>query len=120
MKRETHTIDASGRILGRLAVEVAGLLRGKGKPDFEPYKDIGDFVIINNIHKIKVSGKKFDQKMYHSHSGYLGSLKSVPFSKLFGKNPGLILKKAVRGMMPVNKLRAKQLKRLTINGKENY
>jgi large subunit ribosomal protein L13 len=112
MKRETHTIDAANKILGRLAVEVANLLRGKNKLDFGANKDVGDFVIIKNIKKIIVTGKKFDNKMYYHHSGYMGGLKEVPYKKLFKKNPGEVLKKAVFGMMPKNKLRARQIKRL--------
>lgn len=115
MKRETHTTNANGKILGRFAVEIALLLRGKNKPDFAPNKDIGDFVIVKNIKKIKVSGKKFENKIYYHHTGYLGGLKEIPFKKLFKKDPGEVLKKAVFGMLPKNRLRAKQIKRLKIN-----
>ena len=114
MQRQTHTIDATNKVLCRLAVEIANLLRGKNKVDFAPNKDIGDFVIIKNIKKIRVTGKKFDNKIYYHHTGYLGGLKQVPFKKLFKDNPGEVLKKAVFGMMPKNKLRAKQIKRLKI------
>lgn len=112
IKRETHTIDASNKILGRLAVEIAILLRGKSKPDFAPNKDIGDFVIIKNADKITVTGKKFDNKIYYHHSGYLGGLKEIPFKKIFKDNPGEVIKRAIWGMLPKNKLRAKQIKRL--------
>jgi len=116
MERKTHTTDADGKILGRFAVEIAILLRGKNKPDFAPNKDIGDFVIVKNIKKIKVTGKKFENKIYYHHTKYLGGLKEIPFKKLFKKDPGEVLKKAVFGMLPKNKLRAKQIKRLKING----
>lgn len=112
MERKTHKIDASGKVLGRLAVKVAALLRGKNKPEFAPYKDLGDFVIIKNIKDIKVTGKKMDNKKYYSHSGYLGSLREITMRKLFEKNPPEVFKKAVYGMMPDNRLRANQLKRL--------
>lgn len=113
MEHNIHTIDATGKILGRLAVEVAVLLRGKQKPGFLPYRDMGDFVAIKNIGKIIVSGKKMENKIYYRHSGYLGGLKETPFKKLFEKNPAEVLKRAVLGMLPKNRLRAKQIKRLT-------
>jgi len=115
MERKTYTIDATGRILGRLAVQISGLLRGKGKVDFVPYKDMGDIVIVKNAKNIKVSGKKADQKKYYHHSLYLGGLKEVPFKKLFEKNPAEVFKKAVWGMMPKNTLRDEQIKRLRIS-----
>jgi len=114
MKRETHIIDATGKVLGRLATEIAILLRGKHKADFVPYKDMGDFVMIKNINKIKLTGKKMEQKKYYRHSGYLGGLKEIPLEKVFEKNSDLVLKKAVFGMLPKNKLRAKMIKRLKI------
>jgi len=114
MERKTYTIDAANRILGRLAVQIAGLLRGKGKADFVPYKDMGDVVIVKNVRNIKVSGRKADQKKYYHHSLYLGGLKEVPFKKLFEKNPAEVLKKAVWGMMPKNTLRDEQIKRLRV------
>lgn len=112
MQRNTHTIDATGKVLGRLATEIAVLLRGKNKPDFAPYKDIGDYVVVNNVEKLKFTGKKIEQKKYYHHSGYLGSLKETPMEKLFKENPSEILKRAVFGMLPKNKLRAKMIKRL--------
>lgn len=110
----THTIDADGRPLGRLAVEVARLLRGKHKPSFVPYKDEGDFVIIKNIKKIKITGKKLKDKIYYHHSNYPGGFKEIPMAKLFEKSPGEILRKAVLGMLPKNKLRPKMIKRLKV------
>ena len=114
MQRNTHTIDATNKVLGRLATEIAVLLRGKDKPDFAPNKDMGDFVTVKNFSKIKITGKKFEQKIYYHHTGYLGGLKKVSLKKLFEKDPGEVLKKAVFGMLPKNKLRAKQIKRLKI------
>ena len=114
MKRKTHTIDATGGILGRLASQIATLLRGKNKPDFQPYKDMGDFVIVKNVNKLRVTGKKIEDKKYYRHSGYLGGLKEIPLKKLFAERPAEVLKEAVYGMLPRNKLRAKQIKRLKI------
>lgn len=112
MKREIHTIDASGKVLGRLATQIAVILRGKDKIDFAPYKDIGDFVIVKNVEKLKFTGKKLEQKKYWHHSGYLGSLKGTPLKTLLEQNPPEILRKAVLGMLPKTKLRAEMIKRL--------
>ena len=114
MKRETHTIDATNKVLGRLAVEIAVLLRGKHKSDFMPNKDTGDFIVVKNIDKIKFTGKKIDQKIYYHHTGYMGGLKETPLKTLFKNNPDKVLKKAVFGMLPKNKLRSIQIKRLKI------
>lgn len=114
MERKTYTIDATDRILGRLAVQIANLLRGKNKPDFVPYKDMGDFVAVENIKNLRVTGKKAEQKMYFSHSKYLGSAKEISYKKLFEKNPGEVLKEAVFGMLTKNKLRNEHIKRLKI------
>jgi large subunit ribosomal protein L13 len=112
IERKKHEIDATGRPLGRLAVEVAMLLRGKNKPEFEPYKDMGDFVTIKNVKELKLSGKKTEQKVYYRHSGYLGGLKEKPFETLFEEKPYEVLRKAVWGMLPKNKLRDEQINRL--------
>ncbi len=117
MERKTHTIDASGKILGKLAVEIAVLLRGKNKVDFAPHKDIGDIVIVKNVDKIKFSGRKMKQKKYYRHSGYPGGLKEISLEKLFAKNPDQVLRKAVWGMLPTNKLRDKIIKRLKTENK---
>lgn len=114
MERKTHTIDATDKVLGRLATEIAILLRGKYKPDFAPNKDMGDFVVVKNIDKIGLTGKKFEQKIYYHHTGYLGGLKKTSFKELFKKDPTRVLKKAVFGMLSKNKLRAKQIKRLKV------
>lgn len=112
MQRENHIINAEGKILGRLATEIADLLRGKNKPDFVRNQDMGDFVTVENMNKIKVSGRKMEQKKYYHHTGYLGGLKEISLGKLFSKKPNEILKRAVSGMLPKNKLRDKQIKRL--------
>ncbi|TSC94392.1 MAG: large subunit ribosomal protein L13 [Parcubacteria group bacterium Licking1014_1] len=113
IERQTHAIDADNKVLGRLAAEIAVLLRGKQKPDFVPYKDAGDFVIIKNADKIKFTGKKFANKIYYRHTGYLGGLKQVTMKEVYNKKgPSEILRMAVWGMLAKNKLRAKQIKRL--------
>lgn len=112
-KRETHIIDADGKVLGRLAVQIAVLLRGKHKPDFAPYKDDGDFVVIKNSEKIKFTGKKFANKIYYRHTGYMGGLKRATMEEVYEKKgASQILRMAVFGMLTKNKLRAKQIKRL--------
>lgn len=114
MERKTHTINVAGKSLGRAASDIARILRGKNKPDFVPYKDIGDFVVVENLDKVKFTGKKLYQKIYFHHSGFLGGLKQVPLKRFFEKSPAVVLRKAVLGMMPKNKLRARQIKRLSI------
>ena len=111
---KTFTIDATDKPLGRLAGEISILLRGKNYPDYRPNVDAEVVVNIKNARKIKLTGKKKDTKLYYRHSGYLGNLKSISLGKLFEKNPAEVLRKAVFGMLPENKLRSKQLKRLKI------
>jgi len=110
-KRATTTIDATDRSLGRLATEVSLILRGKNKPEYAPNKDIGDNVKVINFSKVKVTGLKQEQKMYYRHSGFMGGLTEIPMHKM---KPEDTLKFAVLGMMPKNKLRRKQIKRLSI------
>jgi len=113
IKRDNHIIDATDKVLGRLATEVAVLLRGKNKVGFAPYKDIGDFVVIKNVNKLKYTGKKFEDKIYYHHSLWLGGLKKATMREVQAKKGHEeILRKAVMGMLTKNKLRAKQIKRL--------
>lgn len=114
MDRKTHTIDATGKVLGRLAVEVAGLLRGKQKPTFAPHKDEGDFVNVINADKIKITGNKIENKKYYRYTGYLGGLRVKTLKNMFVQEPGEVLKRAVFGMLAKNKLRARQIKRLKV------
>lgn len=114
MSNKTYKIDASGKILGRLAVEIATLLRGKNKPDFAPHLDLRNNIIVTNTSKIKVTGKKTELKKYYRHSGYLGSIRETTYKDLFKKDSNKILRKAVYGMLPKNKLRAKMIKRLKL------
>ncbi len=114
IKREKHTIDASGKILGRLATEVATILMGKKKPSFVPYLDTGDFVVVTNASKIKISGKKSKEKTYTSHSGYPGGLRVQTFDKVIVKKPEYIIEHAVKGMLPHNKLGRQMIKKLKV------
>lgn len=110
-----YQINAADKILGRVAAEVAVLLRGKNTPNFLPYKeDVGNIVEVVNAVKIRVSGKKMQQKMYWRYSGYPGGIKKITLEKLMQKDAGMVLRHAVYGMLPKNKLRAKMLKRLFI------
>ena len=119
MERENHTIDATDKILGRLASQVAVLLRGKNKSGFAPYKDMGDFVTIKNIDKLKFTGKKFENKIYYHHTLYLGGLKSFTMKEIYNKKgPSEVFRRAVMGMLTKNKLRAKQIKRLRFEASE--
>ncbi|MDD5569301.1 MAG: 50S ribosomal protein L13 [Candidatus Pacebacteria bacterium] len=111
-KKEIYTIDAEGKVLGRLATQIVSILRGKNKPDFMPNKDSNNYVVVKNISKIKITGQKLDQKTYFRHTGYLGGDKHILMRDIFEKNPGEILRKAVSGMLPKNRLRDKQLKRI--------
>ena len=113
VKRKNHIIDATDKILGRLATQTAILLRGKNKSGFAPYKDMGDFVTIKNIDKLKFTGKKFRNKIYYHHTLYSGGLKKLTMKEIYDKKgPSEIFRKAVIGMLTKNKLRAKQIKRL--------
>ena len=112
IKREKHIIDAADQVLGRLATKVATLLRGKHRPDFLPNKDTGDFVVVKNAAQIKLTGKKMEKKIYYRHTGYLGGLKKIPLRKIYERDSREILRRAVSGMLPKNKLRSIQIKRL--------
>ena len=114
IKRETYTIDATDKALGRLASEIAIILRGKHRSTFQPNKDGGDFVIVKSMDKVKITGRKLKQKVYYKHSSFPGGLKEIPMEKLFKQNPLEVLKRAVLGMLPKNKLRSKMIKRLKV------
>ncbi len=114
LERKWYIVDAEGQTLGRIATEIAVVLRGKGKPDFTPHLDTGDGVIVINAEKISLSGDKWAQKKYYSHSGYLGSLKEVAAEKLMEKKPTEIIRRAVAGMIPKNRLKKDILLRLRI------
>ena len=100
IERKWYVVDAEGQTLGRLAAEVAKVLRGKNKAIFTPHADCGDYVIVVNAEKIKVTGKKLDQKMYYHHSGYVGGLKEATLREMLAKNPVYVIEHAVKGMLP--------------------
>ena len=114
IERQWHVIDASGKILGRLATQVASLLMGKHKPIFCRHLDTGDYVVVINAEKVCVTGNKVKQKLYYRHSGYPGGLKSVTFEKLMQTHPTRVIEYAVKGMIPHTRLGAKMMKKLRI------
>jgi len=112
--REWYLVDADGQTLGRLATLIADTLRGKRKPQFTPHVDTGDFVVVVNAEKIATTGNKLDQKLYHRHSGYPGGLSTRTLREQLERRPTEVLRKAVKGMLPKNRLAARQLTKLKI------
>jgi large subunit ribosomal protein L13 len=112
--RDWYLVDAEGKTLGRIATQIADRLRGKGKTSFTPHVDTGDFVVVINAEKIAVTGKKLEQKMYYKHSGYPGGLRERTLQEQLNRQPTEVLRKAVKGMLPRNKLGAAQLTKLKI------
>lgn len=114
VRREWYVIDATDKVLGRLATEVARRLRGKHKPEYTPHVDTGDYIVLVNADKIRVTGNKADDKMYYRHTGFPGGIKEINFEKQLAKNPALIVESAVRGMLPKNALGRAMFKKLKI------
>ena len=114
VERKWYVIDAEGEILGRLAVRIANILRGKNKPEYTPNVDTGDFVIVINADKIQVTGNKETDKIYYHHTMYPGGLKSISFKALMEKDPTKAIEKAVKGMLPHNTLGAQQFTKLKV------
>jgi len=114
IEREWHVIDASDKILGRLATQVAHLLMGKHKPIFSPNLDTGDFVVIINADKVRVTGNKAKQKLYYRHSGYPGGFKSISLEEMMQTNPTRVIEHAVKGMLPQNSLGTKMMRKLKV------
>jgi large subunit ribosomal protein L13 len=114
IERSWYVVDAESKTLGRLATQIADVLRGKGKPAYTAHVDTGDFVIVVNAGKIHVTGQKLDQKMYYRHSGYPGGLRSRTLREQLERRPEEVIRKAVRGMLPKNRLAAAQLKKLKV------
>jgi len=112
--REWYVIDAEGETLGRLATRIASVLRGKHKPTFTPHMDMGDHVIVVNADKIVLTGAKGEQKLYNSHSGYPGGLRSVPFATMLDRRPTQVVEKAVTGMLPKNRLGRQMASKLKV------
>jgi len=120
IERKWHLIDADGKVLGRLAVQIADILRGKKKVFYTNHIDCGDFVVVTNASKIVLTGKKLDQKTHFTFSGYPGGAKLTPYSVLMANDADKALKFAVKGMLPKNKLADKQLKRLKVYKGETH
>ncbi len=120
IKREWWIVDAQGKTLGRLASEVARILRGKHKPYYTPHLDCGDYVIVINAEKIHVTGKKLDDKIYYRHSGYPGGLKSFTLREMLKRRPTRVIRKAVWGMLPHNRLGRRMIKKLKVYAGEKH
>ena len=114
VSRKWHLIDAKGKILGRLSARVASVLMGKNKSTYSPHIDTGDSVVVFNCEKIKVTGRKMKQKMYRKHSGYPGGFREIPFERMLNEKPEQIIRHAVSGMLPDNRLKKNRLKRLRV------
>ena len=114
VQREWYVVDAAGQTLGRLATQVARMLRGKHKPIYSPSVDTGDYVIVVNAEKIHVTGRKLDQKVYYRHTGYPGGLKEITLRNLLQKHPTRVIEHAVRGMLPKNRLGRQMFKKLKV------
>ncbi|MBT8334082.1 MAG: 50S ribosomal protein L13 [Desulfobacterales bacterium] len=114
IERKWYVVDAKDKILGRLATEIAHRLRGKHKPTFSPFIDNGDFIIVTNADRIQLTGKKWDDKKYYRHTGYMGGIKDTTAKELLAKHPTDLITKAVKGMLPKNKIGRAQLKKLKV------
>ena len=114
VKKNWHLVDAEDKVLGRLAVKIATILSGKNKAQYSPNADLGDFVVVVNAEKVKVTGNKFSQKNYYHHTGYPGGLKIKSFEKMQEDSPEKIIEKAVKGMLPKNKLANQIIKKLKV------
>ncbi|MCX7118235.1 MAG: 50S ribosomal protein L13 [Legionellales bacterium] len=114
VRRDWYVVDATNKVLGRLATEIARRLRGKHKAEYTPHVDTGDYIIVTHAEKVMVTGRKFKEKQYYSHSGYPGGIKSISFDKLQAKNPIRIIERAVKGMLPKNSLGRDMYRKLKI------
>jgi large subunit ribosomal protein L13 len=113
-ERDWLVVDAAGQTLGRLATQIADTLRGKRKPEYTPHCDVGDFVIVVNAEKIEVTGKKREEKLYYRHSGYPGGLRTRTLNDMLERQPEEVIRKAVKGMLPRNRLARQQLRKLKV------
>jgi large subunit ribosomal protein L13 len=120
VQRDWLLVDADDQVLGRLATQLATLLRGKHKPTYTPSIDGGDFVVVVNVEKIKIMGKKADQKIYYRHTGYPGGLKATPYKMMLAKHPDRILRSAVKGMLPKSRLGRRLLTKLRLYAGPNH
>ena len=115
-----YLIDCSGKKLGRLSVQIPNILRGKNKPEYTPNSDVGDFVVLINAERIEISGNKSKDKIYFKHTGYPGNLKEINFQDLLNKDPEKVLRNAVKGMLPKNRLNRKIINKLKVYSGENH
>ena len=114
VKRDWFVIDATDKVLGRLSTEIARRLRGKHKPEYTPHVDTGDYIVVINAEKVRVTGNKESDKMYHHHTGYIGNLKSINLAKMRATHPDRIIKHSVKGMLPKNSLGRTMFKKLKV------
>lgn len=114
VKRDWYIVDAEGKTLGRIATEIASRLRGKHKAEYTPHVDTGDYIIVVNAEKVHVTGKKFTDKIYHSHSGFPGGIKSISFDKLIKRKPEMVIEAAVKGMLPKGPLGRAMFRKLKV------
>ncbi len=114
VKRDWYIVDAENKTLGRIATEIASRLRGKHKPEYTPHVDTGDYIVVINADKVKVTGAKTTDKMYYTHSGYMGGIKSISFDKLLAKKPEMIIELAVKGMLPRGPLGRAMFRKLKV------
>lgn len=120
IQKDWHVVDATGQTLGRLATQVAGLLVGKNKPTYSPHLDMGDYVIVVNAEKIRVTGNKLQDKKYYRHTGYMGGIKETTLEKMLERHPERVVSLAVRGMLPRNKLSRHRLRHLKVYAGPNH
>ncbi len=120
VQRDWFVVDATDKVLGRLAVEIARRLRGKHKPEFTPHVDTGDFIVVVNAARIKVTGNKADDKIYYRHTGYPGGIREQSFAKMQARHPGRVLEKAVKGMLPKGPLGYAMIKKLKVYGEATH
>lgn len=114
VRRDWYVVDATGKTLGRLSTEIARRLRGKHKPEYTPHVDTGDYIVVVNAAKVRVTGNKLRDKIYHRHTGYIGNLKSVPLAKLLDEAPERVIEQAVKGMLPRGPLGRRMLSKLRV------
>ena len=114
VRRDWYVVDATGKTLGRLSTEIARRLRGKHKPEYTPHVDTGDYIVVVNAEKVRVTGNKLQDKMYHRYTGYIGNLKSVPLEKMLAEHPERVIEKSVKGMLPRGPLGRQMLSKLRV------
>ena len=114
VRRDWYVVDATNKTLGRLSTEIALRLRGKHKPEYTPHVDTGDYIVVVNAEKVRVTGNKLQDKMYHHHTGYIGNLKSVPLKKMLAEHPERVIEKSVKGMLPRGSLGRQMYSKLRV------